>query len=60
MLSHVIFIHRSLLVQEPRVSTCELEVDVQATDIMNRKEIDMGKAVHDSSTKLFQRRDCLI
>ena len=43
MLSYVVFLCRSFLVHEARVSTCELEVDVQATDIVNRKEIGMGE-----------------
>ena len=52
----VALVHRSFLVHEPRVSTCELEVDVQAMDIINRKEIDMGKwhgsqVTHDPSTR---------
>ena len=31
---------------EPRVSTCELEADIQASDIMNTQEISMGEGGH--------------
>lgn len=42
------YCNREYLVFEPRVSTCELEADIQASDIMNTQEIDMGMGTNNS------------
>ena len=34
----------NMLVMEARVSSCELEADVLAADILNREEVDMCKS----------------